>query len=646
MAMSPPFLSRGSRGNRVGRRVGAMLTTSLVVLSLAAMLLTWRQPAMVGRTAALASDSEGFRQAHFLVGREQLLLRAAVTGLDAEWYAAQLRALRPMVLDSLARLAESAGGERRRDLVDLLDAERLLQASTEALFAILDRADLTAAAALVEGRGPLMESIAGRLSVAQRLHTAEYQAQLAMAARQARLLRYGMVLVFLVGLAVLAVTGWLRRTDRRAIERMAAEDALTGLPNRTAFQARAEVAIGAAGDGPRRPIVLVVDLDGFKEVNDSLGHYIGDKLLVEVGARLRACVRGDADTVARIGGDEFAVLLVDAEARIGEETADRLCQALVSPFVIDGMPLDVEASIGIATAAPGQDVGTLVRQATAAMYVSKEHHLAHSRYDPNQAGIAARLTLVGSIRRALDDDELVLHYQPKVAVGTGELIGAEALARWQHPTRGLLGPAEFIPVLERTSLVHRFTQHVLTMALAQARAWLDGGHRIPVAVNVSTRCLLDQHFPEVVAGCLLAAGVPGELLWIEITENTVMADPERAIDGLRRIRALGVSTAIDDFGTGYSSMAYLRILPMDEIKIDRSFVKGLGTDERNRVLVKSTVELGHNLGLTVIAEGVEDGAALQALRDLGCDGAQGYFLCRPLSIDDFDAWLSNRAVPV
>jgi len=291
---------------------------------------------------------------------------------------------------------------------------------------------------------------------------------------------------------------------------------------------------------------------------------------------------------------------------------------------------------------PGECTATLLRHADATMYVAKEHHLVHTRFDPDQADNTARFTLIGSMRRALDAGELVLHYQPKIDVGTGSLIGAEALARWQHPSRGLLMPGEFIPMLERTSLIHGFTRHVLGLALVQARDWLDQGIRIPVAVNVSTRCLLDPQFPETVASCLLAAGVPGELLRIEITENTLMADPERTADSLRRIRALGVKAAIDDFGTGYSSMVYLKLLPVDEIKIDRSFVHDLDTDLRNRVLVESAIELGHNLGLTVIAEGVEDGASLDTLHDLGCDGAQGYHFSRPLSPADFGRWLEAR----
>jgi EAL domain-containing protein (putative c-di-GMP-specific phosphodiesterase class I) len=237
----------------------------------------------------------------------------------------------------------------------------------------------------------------------------------------------------------------------------------------------------------------------------------------------------------------------------------------------------------------------------------------------------------------------VLHFQPKIAVDTGRLIGAEALARWQHPTRGLLPPSEFIPALERTSLIEPFTTHVLTQALKQARTWIDDLCPIPVAVNVSTRCLLDTTFPETVAQCLVAAGVPGELLCVEITESTILADPEVTIDVLRRIRALGVRASIDDFGTGYASMAYLKILPVDEVKVDRSFVKDMVTAGTDRTLVESAIELGHNLGLTVVAEGVEDQATLKALKRLGCDAAQGFFFAKALDAATFLSWVKNFA---
>jgi diguanylate cyclase (GGDEF)-like protein len=424
---------------------------------------------------------------------------------------------------------------------------------------------------------------------------------------------------------------------QRRLAHQATHDTLTGLANRGVLHDAA-----ARTDGP--VTVLLLDLDGFKEVNDSFGHHAGDQLLVHVADRLRSAVRADDDLVVRLGGDEFAVLLRHADGdNPGEVTAARITAEFERPFLIDGVTLDIEASIGIATAAAGEDLETVLQHADTAMYAAKEHRLGATRYNPVQAHeTAARLTLLGDLRRALDTgDSIELHYQPKLSVGTGELVGAEALARWQHPVRGQVPPCEFIPVLEGTSLIHRFTAHVLDLALTQARTWLDAGHRIPVAVNVSTRSLLDTAFPDVVRDALARTEVPGDLLCIEITENTVMHDPAHAIDVLRRIRALGVRTAIDDFGTGYSSMAYLKILPVDELKVDRTFVRDMATDHGNHVLVESAVDLGHNLGLAVVAEGVEDLPTVQALRKLGCDVAQGFHYAKPLPAHEFLLYATN-----
>ncbi|GAA0934285.1 putative bifunctional diguanylate cyclase/phosphodiesterase [Virgisporangium aurantiacum] len=426
----------------------------------------------------------------------------------------------------------------------------------------------------------------------------------------------------------------LRELDayQRRLAHQASHDALTGLANRTVLQQRDDVT----------PTVLLVDLDGFKEVNDSFGHRAGDQLLVQVADRLRTSVR-TGDLVVRLGGDEFAVLLPRAEPGAGEETAARITAAFDVPFVVDDITLDIEASIGIVTATAGEDIDTVLRHADSAMYTAKRHRLRVTRYDETQShDTAARLTLLGDLRRALDAGAIELHYQPKVSIRSGELVGAEALARWQHPQRGAVSPAEFVPVLEGTSLIHRFTDHILNLALGQVREWLDAGHRVPVAVNVSTRSLLDTDFPDTVAAALHRAGVDGELLCVEVTENTVMHDPTNAIEVLRRIRALGVRVAIDDFGTGYSSMAYLKILPIDEIKVDRTFVRDMATDRSNHVLVGSAVDLGHNLGLTVVAEGVEDLPTVQALRQLGCDVGQGYHFARPLSVGDFVAYITRR----
>ena len=437
---------------------------------------------------------------------------------------------------------------------------------------------------------------------------------------------------------------WINRIDRRLLDRMASEDALTGLPNRTAFDARCEVALEAASrDGGRPPTVLLLDLDKFNEVNDSLGYRFGDRVLKEFAERLRFCVR-DEDHVARLGGDEFAVLVVAGDPQSGEDIALRITDALAQPFLIDDIILDIEASIGIATGVAGQDVGELVGNADMAMHLAKDHRLGFTRFDPERRDVgASRLALLGSLRSAFDNAEITLHYQPKVSLVTGEVIGAEALARWNHPTRGIVGPGDFIPALERTSMVYGFTVRVIAEALTQARLWMIDGIPIPVSVNVPVRCLLDAQFPETIARCLAEAHVPGYLLCVEITENVVMADPELAIDVLHRIQALGVRTSVDDFGTGYSSLAYLKILPVDELKIDQSFIRDMTFSDRDKALVRSMVDLGHHLGLSVVAEGVETLATMQSLRGLGCDVAQGYYFARPQDAVSFQAWKAIRA---
>ena len=626
----------------VQRWMALALAATLIVLTLAAVLGSWRQAAIVRGIAADSTRTDGYQEAVYLATLEESLLQAALSEPDGE-ERGDIIGAGHRTLGALRTLTARDTAQAARNDALALQQERL-QPSVARYLAHLDDGDAVAAHEVLEAEiEPAAEGIRAGLVAEQRRQVEAYLDGLDRAEHDSGLLRLGTLLIFLLGLVVLGAVGWSNRAHRRTVERMAAHDALTGLPNRVAFHAAAERAL----TDPNAPQVtaLMLDLDGFKEVNDNLGHHAGDLLLVEVGRRLRSAVRG-GDMVARLGGDEFAVLLVDDEPAVGENAATRIGETFNDPFIVDGITLDIEVSIGIVSAGPDDDSAAMMRFADIAMYTAKEHRLGWTRFDPGQAHeTASRLTLLGDLRRALDtDDEIRLHFQPKVSVATGAVIGAEALARWQHPVRGLVGPAEFIPVLEGTSLIHRFTTRVLELALAQARSWLDDGHRVPVAVNVSTRSLLDTTFPDQVAEALRTAGVPGDLLCIEITENTVMADPDRAIGVLRRIRELGVTTAIDDFGTGYSSMAYLKILPVDEIKVDRSFVRDMAVDHGNRVLVESTVDLGHNLGLLVVAEGVEDGPTVAALQDLGCDVAQGYHYAKPLTAADFTAFLADRPV--
>jgi diguanylate cyclase len=410
-------------------------------------------------------------------------------------------------------------------------------------------------------------------------------------------------------------------------------DDLTGLPSRALFHERLDKALVESARSGLAANVLVLDLDGFKEVNDTFGHHFGDLVLVEVAGRLTGCVQS-GDTVSRLGGDEFAVLLAGgADAERGERCAELIASSLATPLTIQYVDVHLEVSIGIATAEPGQDGATVLRHADAAMYVAKGQRLGCSRYDSDSdETMISRLQLLGDLRRALQVDEIVVHYQPQVALGTGAVVGVEALARWQHPSRGLLDPVDFVQMIDRTTLSLEFTDMVLAASVDQARIWLDEGLSVPVSVNVSPRCLLDEQLPERIERKLLSAGVPGELLCLEVTEDTMIANHHQAVDILRRIRRLGVRISVDDFGTGYSSMTYLKNLPVDEVKVDQSFVRDLARgDRRDVAMVRSVINLAHELGLSVVAEGVETAAAVAVLTMLGCDVVQGYYYARPMT---------------
>jgi diguanylate cyclase (GGDEF)-like protein len=460
-------------------------------------------------------------------------------------------------------------------------------------------------------------------------------------------------LVFIAGLAVAAILANITRGHRRllGVERTRAvrrslHDDLTGLPNRTLLATRCEEALRADVRNATCSALLLIDLDRFKEINDTFGHHYGDELLSQVGPRLAQALR-PSDTVARLGGDEFAVLLTDVDGVPGAlRVATKIREALQAPFHVAGVDLDVEASIGLVTSGEhGRDPSTLLQHADIAMYVAKSRNCGVFAYDPTVDGHSpAKLALLGDLRRGLERGELVVHYQPKVSLSTGEFVGVEALARWQHPTQGLIMPDDFIPLAEHTGLIAPLTRYVLDSALAQARTWLDSGQKIPVSVNLSARNLLDTTLPQEIATQLANHGVPADLLEIEVTESALMTDPARAQRLLEQLFALGIRIAIDDFGAGYTSLGQLRTLPVSELKIDRSFVTAMDTDAGNAVIVQSVVDLGHNLGLTIIAEGVESQRVMTALSQIGCDVAQGYFISRPVTAAAVDAWRAARRV--
>jgi diguanylate cyclase (GGDEF)-like protein len=387
-----------------------------------------------------------------------------------------------------------------------------------------------------------------------------------------------------------------------------------------------------------------LDLNRFKEVNDTLGHQYGDHLLLQVADRLRGSLR-DSDSVARLGGDEFAILLPISGWEGALAATQRVGAALHDPFSMYDIALDVDASIGIAIAEPGDDVETLLRHADVAMYEAKTAHYPFARYEASRDdNNLSRLVLLGDLRRAIATGELTLHYQPKISTSTGMLSSVEALVRWTHPALGLLQPDEFIPLAENTAIIHALTTEVLRLALSQARKWADAGRSIPVAVNISARSLLDPRFPAHVQELLDAHGVAPHLLSLELTETAVMTDHGVALTVLQALDSMGVSLSIDDFGTGYSSMSYLKTLPVKELKIDRSFVMGMANDPENAVIVRSAIDLGHNLGMTVVAEGVQDSITRSDLTDMGCDLVQGYQICRPIPAKELELWIETYLV--
>jgi diguanylate cyclase (GGDEF)-like protein len=425
-----------------------------------------------------------------------------------------------------------------------------------------------------------------------------------------------------------------RRLRRQAAEsrRLALHDPLTGLPNRRALYARLERLLEASAGGGERTALLLADLDGFKELNDTLGHQAGDAVLAQLGPRLDAALP-QVELLARIGGDEFAVLA--SVTRTGPEArqiAERFRTALLEPFVVDGISLAVQASIGIAYfPEDGQDADALMRRADVAMYEAKALQSGWLEYESaRDEHSRARLALAGELRRAISDGELVVHYQPKADLQSGSVTSVEALVRWQHPELGLLPPAEFVPMAEQTDLIRPLALYVLDAAMAQAREWEELGLDLSVAVNLAMPNLLDVRLPDDVAAMLAKHRLaPGRVI-LEITENVMMADPVRTAEVLTRLRDLGTRLSLDDFGTGHSSLAYLKQLSVDELKIDRSFVHDMRDDEQSTAIVRSTIELAHAMGLSVVAEGVEDADTLFALKEMGADVAQGFYLSRPV----------------
>jgi diguanylate cyclase len=423
---------------------------------------------------------------------------------------------------------------------------------------------------------------------------------------------------------------------------LARTDELTGLGNRRSFYDNAAARLA---DDTAHGALLLLDLDRFKEVNDSLGHHAGDDLLRLVAARLRKKLHGTSEVLSRLGGDEFAVLLLDANRVKAERLAEAIRGALEPPFSVDGVTVRVNTSIGISLfPEQGDEVSTLLRRADIAMYQAKATRSGYYVYAPSSDSLHGqhRLRNLEELRTAIFNRTLVVHYQPKVHTRTLEVTGVEALVRWQHSTRGLLLPAEFLPLVEDAGLMRDLTDAVLEQSLDQVKRWRDAGRMLNVAVNLSASSLVDAELPLRVWTALRERDLPSDALELEITEDFLMGDRERARAILGDLRRLGIRVAVDDFGTGYSSLAYLRELPIDELKLDRSFVAPMGDDPRAAAIVRSTIDLAHSLGMTMVAEGVEDGATADQLTLSSCDKIQGFFFSKALPSGELEAWMDAR----
>ncbi|HVK55700.1 MAG TPA: EAL domain-containing protein [Burkholderiales bacterium] len=422
---------------------------------------------------------------------------------------------------------------------------------------------------------------------------------------------------------------------------LAYRDTLTGLPNRALFTDRLQQAVSTSRRARAPVSVLVMDLDHFKYVNDTLGHHVGDLLLCEVAKRLQEVVRRQSDTVARLGGDEFAILLPTDDIEGAQVVAHKVIKALDTPMTLEGQVVDTRASIGVVTyPMHGEDMQSLLRRADVAMYMAKRNNSGFAIYDARfDQHTAERLSLMSELKKAVEENELLLYYQPKIDLNNPDHKSVEALVRWRHPQRGFVPPIEFIPFAEQTGYIKAITKWVLEQAIAQCAAWGAEGLTIDISVNISARDLMSSELPTWVLEALSRHGCQAQRICLEITESAILDDPNHALENLNRLHALGCKLSIDDYGTGYSSLSYLKRLRMDELKIDKSFVMGMVDDREDAIIVRSTIELAHNMGLKVVAEGVETQAILDMLREMHCDIAQGYLLSKPIPPADLSRWM-------
>ena len=622
----------------VGLARGAVGTVVVTDLTLVTALILRREPSGLVLVSLLAALSfllyRGYHVQRLRYGRLELLY-AFTRSTDQSL---QHGSVRETVLEEARGLLRA--GDAELFAVDGAEGSPWWQPALEADVLLLPRGRHGEPAAALRGTGhvdamaaPLRDGgrVVGVLAVTDRIDDVS-----TFDAEDAKLLQA------LAGHAsvALANSGLVERVRSAAqqTEHLSLHDPLTGLPNRLYFQQRLERRLETAGSAA----VLLMDLDRFKEVNDTLGHDVGDQLLQQVGQRLRG-LEQEETVVARLGGDEFAVLLAGDDVHV-EGMVQRITRDFSRPVRLDDIELDVSASMGIAVAPrDGSSAALLLRRAEVAMYDAKRRLAGVEHYSSDRDPYSPRrLTLINDLSRALADGSLELHYQPQVELSTGRVTGVEALLRWQHPVWGSIPPDEFIPLAEHTGLIRPLTAFVLETAVQQCAAWRAAGTPVVMAVNISMRNLLEPELSDVVARLLVRANLPAGMLKLEVTESAIVADTERALGALERLVALGLSISVDDFGTGYSSLTRLRRLPVHEVKIDRTFVRNLADDSADLAIVRAVISLGHDLGLRVVAEGVEDQGAWSVLEELRCDLVQGYLLARPMPAEDLTHWLQEH----
>ncbi len=453
--------------------------------------------------------------------------------------------------------------------------------------------------------------------------------------------------VFMLPLLLLPMLG-VHSNAQMALSRQreSMHDNLTGLPNREFFRRRADKALLTSKANGHTMAIMIFDLDHFKEINDTLGHQVGDEVICEVARRLAASVP-DGVMMARLGGDEFAAVLPQVSGQQDVlDLAAVMLERLREPVVVNGVRMGIQASIGISMAPDHADsVPTLLKRADIALYRAKTARGDVQIYRPEiDRHTVERLSLLGDLHSAIEKDQFVLAFQPQICARTGDVLGVEALSRWMHPKHGLIGPDVFIPLAESSGVISPLSRWCIELAVSSLARWRGIGHDITMSVNVSARLLSDLDLPGFIAETLNRHQVPASRLTVEVTESTIMSDPVRATEVLGMLRELGVCLAVDDYGTGYSSLSYLRRLAVDELKIDKSFILQMGLDDHSQIIVRSTIELAHSLGLVVTAEGVEDLPTLQGLQELGCDRVQGFFYSRPLTFSALEAWLNGRRI--